>query len=1159
MGKTYTNSNLIRYGETIQLHFDQTGKIAWLTLKNYGYVFGTQPFDAVKQATIGIPAGDGPRPLSRDQQSEYNKFAQDHGFKPGELKPLGRPISIGAMLDAIDVIKFQVAILTSYYDTPRTSRGFARGELYKLIEKVFQTLGVQEPHTIVYKEKDESFHWNTYMSLRKILTKPPGALAVYDAIRAYNSQKTGLTAYFPEPSLIPEEQRTKLNLFKKGSGKTVGEDTRDIEPLLSPSYKPYDPFEDNAPFNFNEFIAMVDEDIRELRAKGGYPEDSLLHPKDSPRTARYLHKHIQTVCCFGFRGDDRDPAEIKKAGGFLPGVTRKDEGVAKFKDIAGEIDAALKKGGEEYLEVMKKLNILHLGVYTREETSKFKGYTSVTTSTAIAKYFANRDTEELTSRTYCYAVRCRGGFYLPTPVRENKGWWKGLDTWHTFIHLAEQEVAVPGAIWWDNDIVGARVIRCDKNGQFFFGPVFLKDQLKREDNGAFSALFELFSGKSQGEGFQFGQIEKSYPQTPFTCRVARSNDETSDSASEAPAVTLSLTSLTFSNQAVGTPSAAQNVTLFNDGNAPLSITNTKLTGENPDNFTRQTEVNAPSVPPSQSCTIRVTFTPTAIGNRTATLEISHNASGSPHNVTLTGAGVSPVILSPDSLTFGDQAVGTSAVKNLTLTNRGNAPLSTVTIRRAGPDGGDFAETRAFGSVPVNESRTISVTFTPTSTGERTGTLEVSYSASDPPLTARLIGTGVVAALSATSLAFSYQALGTSSAAREVRLTNPGKAPLSITDIKIIGANPGDFEFVSGSRNLQAGESCTISVIFTPKAIGERTGTLEISHNASGSPQRVTLTGTGVRPMEHSPVRLTFGDQAVGTSADKNLTLTNRGNAPLSVTDIKPTGANPDNFTLASSSGFSVQPGQSCIISVTFTPTAIGNRTAILEISHNASGSPHRVPLTGSGVHPVKLSAAKVTFGDQAVGTKSDPEEVTVTSKVPLSNLNIEVTGPNSDDFSHDFRETYNRSMKAGERLTIKITFTPTGSGNRTGTLKISHDASGSPQTVSLTGTGVPPVTLSTDQLTFGNQAVGTTSAAQIVTFTNHCKVALSNVRVSITGWKHDDFKEAHTFGSSVRAGDTCTISITFTPTESVNRTGTLRIYYNASGSPHMVSLSGTGV
>lgn len=145
----------------------------------------------------------------------------------------------------------------------------------------------------------------------------------------------------------------------------------------------------------------------------------------------------------------------------------------------------------------------------------------------------------------------------------------------------------------------------------------------------------------------------------------------------------------------------------------------------------------------------------------------------------------------------------------------------------------------------------------------------------------------------------------------------------------------------------------ITVTFTPNTSGTASGTLSVTDNAAGSPQTVTLTGTGVSPgASLSATTLNFGSQPVGTTSTttQSVVLTNSGNASLSITAISIGGTNPSEFTLARSNpcGSTVAQGSSCTIQINFKPTSSGAQSATLSISDNAPNSPQAVALTGSG-------------------------------------------------------------------------------------------------------------------------------------------------------------------------------------------------------------------
>src|SRR5439155_547392 len=207
-------------------------------------------------------------------------------------------------------------------------------------------------------------------------------------------------------------------------------------------------------------------------------------------------------------------------------------------------------------------------------------------------------------------------------------------------------------------------------------------------------------------------------------------------------------SLNFDQQTVGTTSSPQAVTLSNTGTAPLGITTISFTGPNTSEYA-QTNSCQPAVAPEASCTINVTFSPTSSGSQSAQLQITDNASGSPQSVGLSGNGVaSGVSVSPASLAFGNQQVGTtSAPQAVTFSNTSNGTVSISSISITGTNRGDFAQTNTCPLSPAtlaaSTSCTINVTFTPTASGARSGTLSVADNAAGSPQTASLSGTGVI--------------------------------------------------------------------------------------------------------------------------------------------------------------------------------------------------------------------------------------------------------------------------------------------------------------------------------------------------------------------------------------------------------------------------------
>jgi hypothetical protein len=221
------------------------------------------------------------------------------------------------------------------------------------------------------------------------------------------------------------------------------------------------------------------------------------------------------------------------------------------------------------------------------------------------------------------------------------------------------------------------------------------------------------------------------------------------------------------------------------------------------------------------------------------------------------------------------------------------------------------------------------------------------------------------------------------------------------------------------------------------------------------------------------------------------------------------------------------------------------------------GLTHGFPISGTtGTSPgVSLSTSKLNFGDQTVGGTSAPLSVTLTNS---GNATLTITSIlTNGDFSQT--NSCGTSVGAGSNCTLSVTFTPSATGSRIGTLTIRDNASSSPQTVSLSGNGVttsgtPIANLSQTQISFKAQRVSTTSDSQPVTLSNSGDGTLNISGITIS----TEFGQTNNCGTTVPSGGTCTLSITFRPTQGGRRTGTLTIKDNASGSPHTVSLGGTG-
>lgn len=649
-----------------------------------------------------------------------------------------------------------------------------------------------------------------------------------------------------------------------------------------------------------------------------------------------------------------------------------------------------------------------------------------------------------------------------------------------------------------------------------------------------------------------------------------------------PNAGLSATSLNFNGGVIGTTSAAQTITLTSSGTAVLNVSNITITGANAGDFSQTNNCPA-TMGINTSCTITVTFSPTAVGNRGANITLTDNANNSPQSIGLSGVGqatVAPlVILNPPSLAFSYQNVGTtSAAQPVTLTNVGTAPLSISSITSTGTNAADFPSTNTCPSgtstLAVNASCTISVTFSPTAAGNRSANVTVTDNAADSPENVAVTGIALTptiyfsdgfesgnfsqwnlpstdstgqktvqssvvnggldaAEMTNTSgqYAYLYTALPGGPQNQTFtrfyfRLTNPANSSILAVSRNVNGGNAWEVDYNGGRQGLDIyfwnSSGGTYSVFSANQAITANTWySLEIQDTQATTGQgQAWLNGTSIGSVNAdlsnanpfarlmlydgaagtfyfddvvvsnlyngpvvpapalivSPSSVNFGNQAINTaSSPLTLTLINKGTAPLNIGSFSISGANAPDFTVdAFECPLTLAVSATCTIDVTFTPSALGNRSASLMISDNAPTSPQAIALSGAGITPgpaASLSTTSVTYGNQILGTTSASQTITLTSDgtVPLSISSIALTGTNAGDFAQTNNCPTTNTLAANTSCTITITFTPSADGTRSASVTITDNAvSGSQQSIALSGTGLTATIYFSDGFESGN-------------------------------------------------------------------------------------------
>ncbi|MGA6988672.1 MAG: choice-of-anchor D domain-containing protein [Terriglobales bacterium] len=450
----------------------------------------------------------------------------------------------------------------------------------------------------------------------------------------------------------------------------------------------------------------------------------------------------------------------------------------------------------------------------------------------------------------------------------------------------------------------------------------------------------------------------------------------------------------------------------------------------------------------------------------------------------------------------------------------------------------------------------------------------------------------VVSLTPTTLTFLITRLGSTSAVKMVTLKNTGNATLDINTggITIGGADASSFSIKATTcgATLAASASCTISVTFSPAAIGALTGSLKIADNASGSPQSVPLNGTGTE-VSLSPNPLAFG--TVAMSKTLAVTVKNLGTTALTLTSTSITGseaaefsvlpykASPATSTCLNPALTSLAQNATCTYSVEFDNAGvIESATANLNIFDNGGGGSQVLPLSGTGTE-VSLSPNPLAFGTV---TASKTLAVTVknvgTTALTFSSSPT-ITGTGAAKFSV---LAYSASPATSTCLnpaltplaqnascTYSVEFDNADAiGAVTATLNIFDNGGGSPQKEALSGTGTE-VSLSPATLAFGTV---TASKTLVLTVENVGTTALTfSSSPTITGTGAAKFSVLAYSASpatstclnpaltSLAQNASCTYSVEFNNADAIGPvTATLNIFDNGGGSPQKEALSGTG-
>lgn len=424
------------------------------------------------------------------------------------------------------------------------------------------------------------------------------------------------------------------------------------------------------------------------------------------------------------------------------------------------------------------------------------------------------------------------------------------------------------------------------------------------------------------------------------------------------------------------------------------------------------------------------------------------------------------------------------------------------------------------------------------------------------LTGQANGNGTVGATTPT-LNFGAVVIGSTETLGD-SITNNTPSPVTIASVQ--GLTSG-FQ-VTGLTlpvTLAAGQTVSFNVDFLPSGGGDPSITISFQDQNSQQVVAVTATGEGVTigQLSPNPSQITFGNVKVGTSQSSTVSLANSGGSDLSITQATLSGA---GFSMSNLSlPFTLQSGKVVSATIKFAPTGAGAFSGSVTFATVSDEQTANVVLkfTGEGVTQGTLSPnpSSLAFGSITVGTSTTQSETltnTGGSPVTISQATATGTGFSMNGLSVP------ATINPNQSVTFNVVFAPASAGAVNGSVNIVSDASNSPTSIALSGTGLAAGSLTPNpsSVGFGNVTVGSSKTVGVsVTNNGGTALTISSAAASGTGFSFT----GPSLPVTLNAGQSASFNAIFTPTVTGAASGTLTINSNGGNPTLSVPLSGTGV
>ena len=605
----------------------------------------------------------------------------------------------------------------------------------------------------------------------------------------------------------------------------------------------------------------------------------------------------------------------------------------------------------------------------------------------------------------------------------------------------------------------------------------------------------------------------------------------------------------FPSMVIGQRGPQQQFVLTNNGPEEIVVEAVSVGGSNADDFSLEIDDCATArLLSGESCSIYISFVPSASGLREAQLEILNSAENSPATAALSGRGlIQELTVSPSPLNFPPTTVDNNSERQVTVANESEAAVAlySVNIEGAGSSAFNTNGSNCGASLNPGQSCKITIRFAPGSEGDQRAFLHVRSEGNPGEQVVELFGISAPPQLSfePESYEFGLQPVKEGSTQTTLQLRNTGEGPVQVS-LEIAGSGSNDFYIGTSDcfgTTLAPNETCSIQVHFDPNQTGIYVAQVRARAN-NGATFSAEVSGTGGQAvLGASPNPAGFGEATVGSAGlTRSITMTNSGDFPGGFFLTLISGGDAASFQLLEEdcTGARLAPGGSCIARVLFQPTSPGLKNAKLTFVGGEEGIV-QVELNGLGVAPeLALSPSEHDFGTQIENSVGPAQIFTITNqgKTSVALNAAAITGVNPDQFRLSTDTCTAATLGPGEGCQLGARFAPDSAGAKTATLRLR--AGPEALTASLSGSGVPPPS---NAFSFGKLKANTKrgTATQSLTVPGPGKLVLTG----------KDVKEAKKTAS--RHGElTLSIVSSAKAKSQLNKTGAVKVKISVRFNPN---------